>query len=605
MKLRKIVLENFRSYKDRYEINIEDLTAFIGRNEAGKSTIFDALDIFFNTEKPVPNDVNIKSDNKYIRIGCAFDEFPKEIVIDDTVETTLKDEYLLNQDGLLEIHKTFDCSSGAVTSKKVKIYFHAYHPTGDLAELHLKGQKDFQKIVKELSLKAEDGRTNKNLRKAIRDVHPEEMKSLQIRDIDASKHFEQIEKYLPICKLFKVDRANTDQDDDVQDPFKLAIKEAIADAKERLDLITTEIRQTLEKVTVETIEKLKEIHPEIADKLEPEISEPGWDKIFKVSVKDQQGIELNKRGSGTRRLLLLSFLLAEAERKQKSAELSVILAIEEPEVSQHPDNQRLLLDAFKNIVEKSQYQILISTHTPEIAAGMEMSSLRLITKENDIPKIDDGKSNPEIYSQICETLGLHSSLDPEKIGLVIFVEGPTDVEFIRNLSHQLHKENQNIIDLCDTSNKLAFLPLGGSNLKAYATKNYYLTHHLKHLNICGYGFFDSDIGSKNGHKYEKDIVALKAQEIEIVELKKRTIENYLHHDAISEVLHIKIEPFNDTDDVCEKIVNTPNNPYTKKDTCKRKLNLNASQKMSIARLNEKDPNGEIMKILTTIKEKLL
>ena len=47
VKIKTLILENFRAYKDRIEIPLNDLTAFIGRNDVGKSTILEALDIFF------------------------------------------------------------------------------------------------------------------------------------------------------------------------------------------------------------------------------------------------------------------------------------------------------------------------------------------------------------------------------------------------------------------------------------------------------------------------------------------------------------------------------------------------------------------------------
>ena len=43
MKIKKIILENFRCYKERTVIDIDDLTVFIGKNDVGKSTILDAL----------------------------------------------------------------------------------------------------------------------------------------------------------------------------------------------------------------------------------------------------------------------------------------------------------------------------------------------------------------------------------------------------------------------------------------------------------------------------------------------------------------------------------------------------------------------------------
>jgi len=43
MKIKKLILENFRCYKDKTEIEFQDLTIFIGKNDIGKSTILNIL----------------------------------------------------------------------------------------------------------------------------------------------------------------------------------------------------------------------------------------------------------------------------------------------------------------------------------------------------------------------------------------------------------------------------------------------------------------------------------------------------------------------------------------------------------------------------------
>ena len=67
-------------------------------------------------------------------------------------------------------------------------------------------------------------------------------------------------------------------------------------------------------------------------------------------MEDDRGIAINKRGSGVRRLVLISFFKAEAERLQKEfPDKVVIYAIEEPETSQHPSNLRHLIDSFQEL----------------------------------------------------------------------------------------------------------------------------------------------------------------------------------------------------------------------------------------------------------------
>ena len=48
MKLKEVKLQNFRGYQNEVTVPFENLTVLIGRNDAGKSSILDALNIFFN-----------------------------------------------------------------------------------------------------------------------------------------------------------------------------------------------------------------------------------------------------------------------------------------------------------------------------------------------------------------------------------------------------------------------------------------------------------------------------------------------------------------------------------------------------------------------------
>jgi putative ATP-dependent endonuclease of the OLD family len=93
MILERIILTNFRGYCNETSIPIGSLTAFIGKNDAGKSTILEALEIFFNNnvifcEK---DDLSINANNKNIEITCEFSNIPNEIVIDAASPTNLAD----------------------------------------------------------------------------------------------------------------------------------------------------------------------------------------------------------------------------------------------------------------------------------------------------------------------------------------------------------------------------------------------------------------------------------------------------------------------------------------------------------------------------------
>lgn len=103
MKLRRLILENFRSYKEATSIEIGDITTIIGKNDIGKSTILEALEIFFNNEtvKITQDDANIDSENKKVSISCDFVDLPEKLILDSGAETNLGDEYLEYEPGLL------------------------------------------------------------------------------------------------------------------------------------------------------------------------------------------------------------------------------------------------------------------------------------------------------------------------------------------------------------------------------------------------------------------------------------------------------------------------------------------------------------------------
>jgi len=114
LKIAKLKLKNFKGYETETIVDFSDLTAFVGKNDIGKSTILEALDIFFNDSsacvKLDKTDINIHSaerGDKTISITVCFKDLPSKIIIDSTNYTTLKQEYLLNENNELEITKKY------------------------------------------------------------------------------------------------------------------------------------------------------------------------------------------------------------------------------------------------------------------------------------------------------------------------------------------------------------------------------------------------------------------------------------------------------------------------------------------------------------------
>ncbi|GBD95464.1 hypothetical protein BMS3Abin06_00336 [bacterium BMS3Abin06] len=96
----------------------------------------------------------------------------------------------------------------------------------------------------------------------------------------------------------------------------------------------------------------------LASQLNPQFTAPKWESLFKASITGDDDIPINKRGSGVKRLILLNFFRAKAEQvAREKVRHDIIYAIEEPETSQHPNNQRMLLRALSDLSIERRCQL--------------------------------------------------------------------------------------------------------------------------------------------------------------------------------------------------------------------------------------------------------
>ena len=399
MKIESIRIKNFRSYKEETIIRFDDLTVLVGRNDIGKSTILEALDIFFNDGGGIikidKTDLNIQAsrngDSETI-ISACFSELPESIIIDSAVQTTLADEYMLNADGLLEVVKKYK------NGGKASVFIRARHPMNpDCKDLLLKKNAELKGIVKGIGVECENQRINTTMRRAIWE-HYEDNLDLQDTEIDVSKEdakkiWDKLSSYMPVYSLFQSDRKNSDGDSEVQDPLKEAVKQIINDEELQQTLASVaEVETKLKEVSSRTLEKLREMDPAVANSLNPVIPTADklkWVDVFKaVSISGDEDIPINKRGSGVKRLVLLNFFRAEAERRAEEGDnTGIIYAIEEPETSQHSNNQRVLIKALKELAQAANTQILLTTHSPVIVKELDFENLRLIYEDENGKRI--------------------------------------------------------------------------------------------------------------------------------------------------------------------------------------------------------------------------
>lgn len=537
MRLKSVKLTHFRGYRETTAIPIsEAMTGIVGRNDYGKSTILEALGIFFESDgcKPDKNDMNcfsLKKGAEQFEITCVFDELPEAIVLDENSATSLSQEYLLNVEGALEIVKTFKATTGKLERTAIR----CQHPTDEvlstllsLKMAELKKLGDQRGVVEAVA----DKRVASLWRQAIRNISmPIACQEILV---DVEKGFSaenksiwgKIQDQLPTFALFKADRESSDGDPEAKNPLQQAVKDAQAALQDQITKLEQQIETSVLDVARRTLNKLREMAPELANELTPRFKEkPKW--TFSFTLDGENGIPINKRGSGVRRLILLNFFRAEAERMVEGSQRNVIYAVEEPETSQHPNYQMMLMRALLLLANQPNRQIIVTTHVPGLAGLLPMEGIRYVTKDeggSPIVRMPD----LDILREAAESLGVLPETGMERAKAVVLVEGKSDVTFLRHIAKALKDAGHLESNLEDVG--IVPILIGGcGSVKHWVTLNL-----ANDLGLPWCVFLDSDIGGdacqvKSIQKRQREV---EAQGRSFYSTRKREIENYLCPDLI-------------------------------------------------------------------------
>lgn len=561
MRLVKIKLKNFRCYQAEAEFFLDDLTAIIGKNDIGKSAILEAVDGFFN-DSVDQSDLSNNAEGNSIELTCFFEGVPEKVVLDTSVESSPLDEGLLNAYNQLEVKKVF--TFGA--RKSSAIFLVANHPSDDLlANLLSLKITPLKAKARELGVNLDGVNLRKNppIREAIRNHVGGSRAVVDLKvdgNVDAEDNLKAVwsslKKLLPIFSLFKSDKTFDDKDGDIKDPLQSAINEALAlpDIQALLDNIEEKVKEYSTDIADRTIAKLKNFDKDISEKLKSEFNkQPNYSKVFDLTLLNENDIPLNKRGSGIRRLVVLSFFQAQAEkRKAEKGAPSIIYAIEEPETSQHPNHQKMIINALSELSQQDGVQVFFTTHSANLVREIPVKSLRFISAGNDNNiqidygvNLNSGETDESVISKVITTLGILPN-PSERVKVLLYVEGNHDVNALKFYSQIISRADASFVDLT-SSKEVGYVITGGSALKHYIEQK-----HLDGLGKPEVHIYDNDV-----QEYRTAVNSINAEGNErkvAFNTSKLELENYLHHEAVVEAFrdngtNLTLNPFTDEDDV--------------------------------------------------------
>lgn len=539
----------------------QNLHMIVGNNDIGKSTILEALDIFFNDKNAINKisaaDLNLsakESGESVIEISCQFElDNDEKVVIDSQYEVAPKDEYLLNEKGLLEIVKKYNCELSTI---KPNIYIKSMIPSCIDVSIFTKKQTELKSLLETLIPNNDVDKTKNSCmrvaiyNKLIRD-NPEytlEIKEIDTKSILNDKDFySNLEKSMPDYYLFKADRRNSTADEEVQNPLSLAVKDVLSSdvVRQKLKEIEDIVTNHINEVNIATIEQMKKFSDRLGNNLKANIS-TNWIKAISNDINDANDIPINKKGSGIRRLLLLSYLMVDAQRKSSiNNKKNIIYAIEEPETALHPKLQAKFISELyamankhnfqtgdeipDNEAELNYYKVLLTTHTPNYLAYATQDEVIYLSEDENSDVVEI--TGEVELNKIKDEMGL---LPNPNYGFVIFVEGESDINFLKNVGKI--DELKAIFDL--ESADVDIIALRGSNLLNSIEKDFY-----KDLPVKQFHLYDGD---RDDYKqFIDERINGVDQKWKGFTTQRKEIEYYIPSSLIELSLGIDLEDFND------------------------------------------------------------
>lgn len=205
----------------------------------------------------------------------------------------------------------------------------------------------------------------------------------------------------------KLDKADLNVESKARQETDISIRVCFTDLPEKIDHVAGIVEGKLQEVATRTLEKLREMSPDIANTLSPVIppaSSLKWADVFKsVTISGDESIPINKRGSGSKRLILLNFFRAEVERRKDEANApGIIYAIEEPETSQHSENQKKLINALIALSAESNVQVIITTHSAVLVNALDFKNIRLICADGSRKHVEAVRSGQLPFPSLNE-----------------------------------------------------------------------------------------------------------------------------------------------------------------------------------------------------------
>ena len=398
MRLKSLALKNFRCFTDEV-IEFDAYTALVGANNAGKSVIVTALDIFFRSNPkniPITIDDFYKRDPKReLRITLSFTDLSKEaietfshyvrsneltffikaVVENDVVRSSLHGIRLANPDFAPFFEKK--------TAGEKKQVYELLQPKFDLPKWQ--NQNQAAEVLREL----ESDPKNQKLNQPIES---------EDNAFGAEGPVPRLRQFIDFVCIPAVKDANEEAVEARNTAFTRLVDRAVRaklKIEERVQKIRAEAKSEMDNIAKDH----EKVLGDLAKRIESE-----YRKFNSIESRlhlewgefDESNLDVNlpavrlqvsddlirnvigKFGHGIQRNYIMALLMVSASYDFTELQ-TIIIACEEPELYQHPPQARILANALYSLAS-NQTQIVLSTHSPYFVDAKSFENIRVVRR---------------------------------------------------------------------------------------------------------------------------------------------------------------------------------------------------------------------------------
>lgn len=430
MFIKCVNIKNFRSFLDSGDIPFNQFTTFLGNNGSGKSNIFKAIKYFYDTNISVSSeDFYNRNTESPISIALTF----KDLNGDE-----LEHFGSFVQGGILLVEKVFSLSEGNIKG----LYYGQMKQNPDFAAL--KNLKATEKRTRYNELRSSqsdkyndlpNARSAADVDAAIKEWETNNPEKLQwvksevqfigARNIGGGS----LDNYTRFILVPAVREASLDASEArgsaLGELMNILVKEVVFQKKEIVELQKNTAEEFKRLTNLENLPELPNLEKRLTDRLGVfvpdsavhlglgEFEEPSFDfpRAIVELTEDRFRGNIEGKGHGLQRSFIISIIqelaVVQAQRDEQERrnhmenedldlnegntgiaedfKPDLILAIEEPELFQHPIRQKHFFDIISNYTlpdgTRSRIQTLICTHSPYFISMKKFNDIRFVIKK--------------------------------------------------------------------------------------------------------------------------------------------------------------------------------------------------------------------------------